>query len=290
MTRKLIICLFLAVPLTAHAAPLRIAHRGGTTDAPENTIVAIESSLNHDVDAVWVTVQLSRDGVPVLYRPATLEALTNGSGAVSAFSAEELSRLDAGWKTGGADGATPWRGHGISIPTLEAVLRRFPETPFFVDLKSPDVDPSLMARALSDVIQKTSSNGRIRVYSTDERYVNALPPEIQRFESRDLTRTTLAQVTMAHRCDLPDAAGRERWFGLEMKRDVEVVEKYTLGEARSRAQLVWDPEAIDCFRSQGPARIVLFDINSEADYQQAKSLGADAIMVNSPVKFRGIPR
>jgi glycerophosphoryl diester phosphodiesterase len=274
--------------LTAHADPLRIAHRGGTADAPENTVTAIKSALENGVDAVWITVQLSRDGVPVLYRPATLEALTNGSGAVSAHSAAELARFDAAWKYGATDAS--WRGRGIAIPTLEEVLRSFPQTFFFVDIKSPDAPPQDMAQALAGVLRATGSLRRSRVYSTDERYLKALPAEVDRFESRDLTRTVLAQVAMSHRCELPDAPDRERWFGLEMKRDVEVVEKYTLGEARSRVQLVWDHEAVNCFRDKGKARIVLFDVNSAGDYAQAKALGADAVMINSPAQFRGIAR
>ena len=270
------------------AAPLRIAHRGGTGDAPENTVVAIEQSLHNGADAVWVTVQLTKDGVPVLYRPASLDALTDLRGPVSGRTAAELARADAGWKTGGAD--SPWRGKGIGIPTLQAVLTQFSDVPFFIDIKSPDADPAVMARALADVLQRTGSLARSRVYSTDARYLDALPREVARFESRDLTRTVLARVAMAHQCELLPAQEDERWFGLEMKRDVEVVEKYTLGEARSAAQLVWDQEAMDCFRSKGTARIVLFDVNSEADYRAAKTLGADAVMINSPAQFRSIAR
>ena len=271
---------------SAFAHPLRIAHRGGTGDAPENTPVAIEQALRQGVSAIWVTVQLSSDGVPVLYRPATLEVLTDHAGPVSAKSAAELARVDAAWKAGGA--AHPWRGKGISIPTLEEVLQQYPAIPFFLDLKSPDADPQVMARALQAVLQRTASLSRVRVYSTDSRALGALAPEVPRFESRDLTRSVLAEVALSHRCTLPASASGERWYGLEMKREVEVVEKYTLGEARSKALLVWDAEAVACFRRQAGARIVLFGINSEADYQQAKALGADAVMIDSPALFRTI--
>ena len=176
--------------VSAFAHPLRIAHRGGTGDAPENTPVAIEQALRQGVSAIWVTVQLSSDGVPVLYRPATLEVLTDHAGPVSAKSAAELARVDAAWKAGGA--AHPWRGKGISIPTLEAVLQQYPAIPFFLDLKSPDADPQVMARALQAVLQRTASLSRVRVYSTDSRALDALAPEVPRFESRDLTRSVLA--------------------------------------------------------------------------------------------------
>ena len=273
--------------LASFADPLRIAHRGGTGDAPENTLVAIEKSLANGADAIWVTVQLSRDGVPVLYRPAGLEALTNLQGPVSGRTAEELARADAGWKSGGAD--HPWRGKGIGIPALETVLARVPGVPFFIDIKSPDANPSEMAEAVAAVLHKTASLARSRVYSTESRYLDALPPDIPRFESRDLTRTTLALSAMAHRCELPASSG-ERWFGLELKRDVEVVEKYTLGEARSKTQLIWDQEAVDCFRSKGDVRRVLFGIKGESDYRLAKALGADAVMIDSPLQFRAVPR
>ena len=75
---RLTVCLCaLFFSLTSFAEPLRIAHRGGTGDAPENTVVAIEKSLANGADAIWVTVQLSRDRVPVLYRPVDLDALTD---------------------------------------------------------------------------------------------------------------------------------------------------------------------------------------------------------------------
>ena len=285
---RLTVCLCaLFFSLTSFADPLRIAHRGGTGDAPENTVAAIERSLANGADAIWVTVQLSRDRVPVLYRPVDLDALTDLKGVVSGRTAYELARADAGWKSGGTD--YPWRGKGIAVPSLELVLERFRDVPFFLDIKSPDADPSDMAEALAAVLRRTTSLARSRVYSTDGRYLDALPRDVQRFESRDLTRTALALSAMAHRCELPVGNG-ERWFGLELKRDVEVVEKYTLGEARSKAQLVWDKEAMECFRSKGDVRVVLFGINSEADYRQAKALGADAVMIDSPQQFRAIPR
>lgn len=86
---------------------------------------------------------------------------------------------------------------------------------------------------------------------------------------------------MAHQCDVKPDNRQPRWYGLELKREVEVVEKYTLGEGRSKAFLTWDKESMDCFRSQGPAHIILFGVNSPQEYQQALALGADGVMVNS---------
>ena len=43
---------------------------------------------------------------------------------------------------------------------------------------------------------------------------------------------------------------------------------------------------MDCFRSQGPAHIILFGVNTPQEYQQALALGADRVMVNSPAEAK----
>lgn len=268
--------------------PQIIAHRGGTADAPENTLPAIKLALENNADAIWITVQLSKDGVPVLYRPSDLKNLTNQQGPISQYTAAELAKMDAGWAFGSGD-SHPFRGKNIGIPTLENVLNAFPKTTFYIDIKTPDAAPDAMAAALEKGLQETHSLARTRIYSTDAKYLDALPADLPRFESRDVTRTALANITMAHECQIKPEK-KSRWYALEMQRDVEVVEKFTLGEARSKATLEWDKEAMDCFRSQGDAHIILIGINNQKDYLQAKKLGANGVIVNSPADFKTIPR
>lgn len=283
MIRVSLTGLLLAAAFTACASPQLIAHRGGTADAPENTLPAIELALKNRADAIWVTVQLSKDGVPVLYRSSDLSALTNSSGPVSRFTAAQLARIDAGWKWG--DVAHPWRDKGATIPTLEAVLQKWPQTPFYLDIKSPDAAPDEMGKRLLAVLEKTQSLGRVRVYSTEDRYISALPAAVPRFVTRSETRTRLANVSLSHQCPPPAADEQPRWYGLELNRKVEVVEKFTLGEGVSPATLTWDKEAVDCFRSHGDAHIIFFGVISPQDYQKAVELNADGVMVDAPSQF-----
>ncbi|MEG5695645.1 glycerophosphodiester phosphodiesterase family protein [Enterobacter quasihormaechei] len=274
--------LFLASAASAH--PEIVAHRGGTADAPENTLPAIKLALENKADIVWITVQLSRDGVPVLYRPADLKALTRLQGKVSQFTAEELAKADASVK---------WKDKGLaknmlntSVPTLKAVLTAWPDTRFFIDIKSPDADPATMGSKLLNVLKETNSLNRVRVYSTEDRYMAALPVEIPRFVTRSETRTRLATVSLSHECLPPSQKMDDYWYGLELNRKVEVVEKFTLGEGVSPATLTWDKEAVDCFRSQGNAHLIFIGVNSEEDYQKAKTLGAEGVLVDSPAKAK----
>ena len=81
--KKILTVLCLLATGSVFANPQLIAHRGGTGDAPENTQPAIKLALENHAQAIWITVQLSRDGVPVLYRSSDLSALTNAEGKVS---------------------------------------------------------------------------------------------------------------------------------------------------------------------------------------------------------------
>ncbi len=282
--KKIISISLLFLASAASASPAIVAHRGGTADAPENTLPAIKLALENKADIVWITVQLSRDGVPVLYRPADLKALTNLKGKVSQYTAEELAKADASVKC--KDKGLPENLLNSPIPTLKSVLSAWPDTRFFIDIKSPDADPATMGNALLNVLKETNSLNRVRVYSTEDSYMESLPVEIPRFVTRSETRTRLATISLSHECLPPSQKMDDYWYGLELNRKVEVVEKFTLGEGVSPATLTWDKEAVDCFRSQGNAHLIFIGVNSVEDYQKAKTLGAEGVLVDSPAKAK----
>ena len=144
----------LAASAAAGHAPAIVAHRGGTADAPENTRIAIETALKNGADAIWITLQESKDGVIVLYRPSDLKTLTNRQGPVSAYTAAQLAEIDAGWAFAKGD-AHPFRGQGIGIPRLDDVLKAFPHITFYLDIKSPDADPAQFGKALLATLEST---------------------------------------------------------------------------------------------------------------------------------------
>ncbi|HHR6030557.1 TPA: glycerophosphodiester phosphodiesterase family protein [Providencia alcalifaciens] len=273
-----------AFSLTPHI----VAHRAGTADAPENTLYAIEQAKNNKVDAIWLTVQLSKDNQLVLYRPSDLDELTDKSGFISGYTANQLNQINAAYKFN--------QKHNQQLPatqttivTLEEVLKKYPDTVFYIDLKSPDADPNNQALAILALLNKTNAFSQVRFYSTNDAFLKALKPlstQLQLFESRDETRTMLANSAMDHKCSIENDKSTTRWYGFELHRKVEVVEKYTLGEARSPATLSWDKEAIDCFRKNGNAYIIVFGVNNQDDYQFAKEIGVDAVMVDSPKAFK----
>ena len=113
---------------------LVIPHGGGDALFPENTLYAYENSIAMGGDVIDIDVQLSGDGVPIAFHDDTLQRTTNGTGLVTTKPYTELAKLDAGWQFL-RGGRHPYRGKGLRIPTVEAILRRFPTTLVTLDLK-----------------------------------------------------------------------------------------------------------------------------------------------------------
>ena len=83
--------------------------------APENTMAALSEGLVRGVDHVWLDLQVSKDGVPFLFRDKRLEGTTNARGIAHALNWKHLQRLDA------SDGHYAAAGHE-RIPALTEVL------------------------------------------------------------------------------------------------------------------------------------------------------------------------
>jgi glycerophosphoryl diester phosphodiesterase len=139
---------------------LVFAHRGGARLAPENTLPAFDNGMACGADGLECDVHLSSDGVPVVIHDRTLERTTDAAGAVSARTAGELARVDAGYHFA-RDGTFPFRGQGIGVPALEALLRRH-AVPTIIELKQ---GLPQLARAVADVVRRAQAVDRVCVGS-----------------------------------------------------------------------------------------------------------------------------
>ncbi|HUN92541.1 MAG TPA: glycerophosphodiester phosphodiesterase [Burkholderiaceae bacterium] len=95
--------------------PRVLAHRGGGTLAPENTLAAIRVGFEHGFTAIECDAMLAADRVPVLIHDPVLERTTSGRGEVAAAGSAEMAALDAG----------SWfapRFAGEPVPTLAAAM------------------------------------------------------------------------------------------------------------------------------------------------------------------------
>ena len=76
--------------------PLIEAHRGDSSNAPENTLPAFERAIRLAVPWIELDVHPAKDGTPMVIHDDTVDRTTNGSGAVCDLTVDELLHLDAG--------------------------------------------------------------------------------------------------------------------------------------------------------------------------------------------------
>jgi glycerophosphoryl diester phosphodiesterase len=94
----------------------RVAHRGGSALAPENTLAAFHNAITLPVDAIELDVHMSRDGQAVVIHDNTVERLTDGTGNILDLDYAYLRGLNAAAHFAGG---WPEKQH---IPTLREVL------------------------------------------------------------------------------------------------------------------------------------------------------------------------
>lgn len=119
-----LVCAIAVALLIETAAPERgpigiCAHRGDKKVTPENTIPAFQSAVRKGAHMIELDVAPTSDGRLIIMHDRTLDRTTNGSGAVSDHTFDEIRALDAG----------SWFNEefaGTQVPTLEEALEVIP--------------------------------------------------------------------------------------------------------------------------------------------------------------------
>ncbi len=142
-----------------------VGHRGNAAHAPENTMESFRQAVALGVDAIELDVHLSGDNHVVVIHDPTLDRTTDGSGRVERLPLSEIRRADAGARFTRDGGATwPYRGQGITVPTLDEVLAAFPDTPLLVEIKTAQA-----SEGTREVIERHDASSRCIVASFDWR-------------------------------------------------------------------------------------------------------------------------
>jgi glycerophosphoryl diester phosphodiesterase len=128
--------LYSSNPFLGLEPPIIMAHRGGQGLYPPNTIYAYQRSVTMGIKVLELDIQITSDDVIVVRHDPTVDATTNGTGAIDTMILEEIKSLDAGYRwTSDGGNSFPYRGQNITIPTLEEVLQNFPDTRLNIDIK-----------------------------------------------------------------------------------------------------------------------------------------------------------
>ena len=77
---------------------LAIAHRGGRSLGPENTLYTFTRAVELGTDVLEMDLQTTSDGALVILHDREVDRTTNGTGAVDSFTLSDLKKLDAGFR------------------------------------------------------------------------------------------------------------------------------------------------------------------------------------------------
>ena len=119
---------------------IRIAHRGASGNAPENTLAAFKKALAIGVDAVELDLHGTADGEIVVIHDATLERTTDLHGTVNETPLETIQGADAG-------GWFDPEFAGEPVPTLTTALTCIgKETMAVLEIKDPLIAEAVVAK------------------------------------------------------------------------------------------------------------------------------------------------
>ncbi|WP_344293701.1 glycerophosphodiester phosphodiesterase [Agromyces neolithicus] len=256
------VLLIAATPTTASAgdvfgelrlpgeAAFIVGHRGDRAEAPENTMASLELAMD-GLEFVETDVQLSRDGVPVLFHDTTLERITGDSRTVGELDHDDLRRLDAGaWY--GPDHA------GERIPTLDEFFIALSEREAaraLVELKA-DWRPAEV-RTVLDLIERHGLRGRVVLQSFSLETLFA----VQRVSP------TTPRIMLIRELPADPVPLAER-FGV-------------IGFGTTAESVTAVPGAVDALHEIGVA-VLCYTLNSDDRWQEVSELGVDGIITDQP--------
>jgi glycerophosphoryl diester phosphodiesterase len=247
----------------------RIAHRGASLHAPENTLAAFEMAIGQGIDAIEFDVRLTADGEPVVLHDDRLERTTDGRGPVAEASLQSIRRLDAG----------SWfapRFRGERVPTLaEALDCASDRCGVNIEIKSePRRGRSLMRSGQDSRSEEASLAAAVARELRRAR--SSRPPVISSF-----SRTALEAV----RALLPRAR-----LGFLVSRSTRGVAQahraLSLHSLHPHLRLA-SRRRIAAAHRQG-LLVLIWPVNDRAALRRLLALGVDGIMTDDPLLFHRV--
>jgi glycerophosphoryl diester phosphodiesterase len=249
------------VPFFESPRPLVFAHRGGCARGPENTVAAFDLGAAAGADGLELDVHLSADGVVVVHHDRTLDRTTSGTGLVAASTAADLARLDAAFHFS-VNGSFPLRGRGVGVPTLDSVLRRYPDLRIIIEMKE---DLAELGDAVARTVRAADAVDRTCAACFGGRAVHAF----RRAEPAIATSACTAEARRALRhtwCRWP--IRNVPWQG------------YQVPEVAGRLRVV-SPRFVRYAHEAG-LKVQVWTVDREDDMRRLLDWGVDALISNRP--------
>ena len=240
-----------------------IAHRGGALEAPENTLMAFDHTIEISPHFILeMDIRLTKDEHLVVIHDDKVSRTTNGKGTVSEMTLEELQKLDAGWHYQNDKGEYIYRSQGVQIPSLRKVLEKYPHQKMIIELKSLSIKA---AQKFIDVIEEFRAFEHVAIASYSHQAIDyirskrdwvfvATPTEI--YKSLILLNMFLEPI---------DPMNPDIYSIPEVSMFIPVLSKKLLREMRRRNKPVF-----------------AWTINEQENMKRLIELGVDGIITDKP--------
>lgn len=241
-----------------------IAHRGGEGLWPSNTLYAFERAVALGVDVLEMDFHRTADGALVIRHDPTVDSTTNAAGEIRSLTLAQIKTLDAGYTWTDDDGRSyPYRGQGITIPTLEEVFQAFPNVRMNFDIKprEPEVVDQFV-RTLRDYDRQAW----VMVGSFHDR-------QLARFRQLCPEVPTAAGVSETRRFYMLQRAGLARFFRAAAK-------AFQIPETAEGRRII-TPGFIRSAHALG-LRVDVWTVNPLEDMRRLIEWGVDGIITDYP--------
>jgi glycerophosphoryl diester phosphodiesterase len=252
-------------PFLEGLRPLAFAHRGGSKLWPENTMVAFQRAVQLGCRYLETDLRTTKDGVMVTIHDETLDRISDGSGPVHALTLAELKRLDAGYRFSlDGDQTFPFRGKGITVPTLAEVTQAFPDICLNLDIKQKE--PPLV-EALATFIEEQGAHDRTLAGSFHDRILK---------EFRQLTGGRVATSAASREARLFWLANR-----LRLTRFLRPAYDALQVPARQGSLPVVDRRFVQAAHRLG-IQVHVWTVDEREEMHRLLNLGVDGLMSDRP--------
>jgi glycerophosphoryl diester phosphodiesterase len=260
-------------------------------EAPENTLLAFARALELGVDGIELDVQVTRDGVPVVFHDSTLTRLTGTSGRLADKTWAELQKL---------------RVQGEPIPTLaDALSLTRGHAILQIEIKEGvSVAPVLAA------IRRTASAGNVILASFEHdilREAAALAPKLPRMLIADKPKTPSQFYTKVAKIANSSRTQASKHLTTESTKITELrkVSPSSLTPAASRLlqtmsaigasglslchEAITSPFFVETIHRHG-AQLWCWTVNDVLTMKRLSDYAVDAILTDDPAKLIKILR
>ncbi len=233
--------------------PIPFAHRGGTSEAPENTMPAFEHALSLGYRYLETDVHLSADGVLMAFHDPDLSRTCGVDGTIAEMTSDELGGVRV-------DGRA-------SIPLMGELLERFPDVCFNIDCKS-----DAAAGPLAALIRRYEAIDRVCLGA----FSHARLTKLRTLLGPELLSCTSPQEVVSLRL-----AGR---IGGHAERVAQVPVSYDV--SRATVTVVNDRFVHNAHRRGIPVHV--WTIDDADEMHRLLDLGVDGIMTDRPEILRDV--